>query len=98
MRTACIIAALILGIGILPVQAQMAPEPAAFYIDFGIFAGDSTSQDLLEIYYQIYLSRLLFVREEGNFSAKYTVSAADAFSTLSCCRLTITSYRSTSSQ
>lgn len=75
MRTACIIAVFILGIGILPVQAQMAVEPAAFYIDFGIFAGDSTSQDLLEIYYQIYLSRLLFVREDGNFRAKYTVSA-----------------------
>lgn len=75
MRIAIVVAALVLSFGLLTGQAQMVTEPAAFYIDFGIFAGENADEDLLEIYYQIYLSRLLFVRAEGDYRANYTVSA-----------------------
>lgn len=56
-------------------MAQVGVRPAAFNVDFASFASDSANYNVLEIYYQIYSSNLLHVREDGKYMAKYSVTA-----------------------
>ena len=55
--------------------AQVALQPAAFYVDFASFKADSAGYNLMEIYYQIYSSNLLYVRQDNRYMASYRVAA-----------------------
>jgi GWxTD domain-containing protein len=55
--------------------AQVGVNPAAFNVDFASFKSDSAGYNMFEVYYLIYSSNLLHVREGGRYMAKYTVNA-----------------------
>ena len=58
-----------------PAFAQVGVQPAAFNVDFATFKSDSAGYDMLEVYYQIYSSNLLYVRQDKNYMASYRVAA-----------------------
>ena len=62
-------------IAAVPVWSQIGLPPPAFNSDYASFASDSIGLSALEIYYQIYTSRLLYTRQEGAYVAHYSVSA-----------------------
>lgn len=51
------------------------PQASAFYVDFASFNSDSANLEVLEIYYQIYTSKLLYIRKDDQYVANYSVSA-----------------------
>jgi len=57
----------------LPAQVEF--QPAAFYVDYASFASDSSGCSLLEIYHQIYASKLSYILKDGKYYASYNVSA-----------------------
>lgn len=48
---------------------------SAFYVDYASFAADSSGLDRLEVYYQIYTSKLLYLRKNGQYVSHFGVSA-----------------------
>lgn len=59
----------------IPAWSSQGTQTSAFYVDFASFVSDSANLVKLEIYYQIYTSKLLHVRKEGQYVANYGVSA-----------------------
>ncbi|MCP4581701.1 MAG: GWxTD domain-containing protein [candidate division Zixibacteria bacterium] len=57
------------------VWPQVGIQPSAFNVDFASYESDSAGVNLFEIYYQIYSSNLLHVRQDGKYVAKYSVVA-----------------------
>jgi len=55
--------------------SQVGIRPSAFYADFASFKSDSAGLSLLEIYYQIYTSRLSYIQKDGKYQASYNVNA-----------------------
>ena len=51
----------------VPAFAQVGVQPAAFNVDFASFKSDSSGYDLMEVYYQIYSSNLLYVRQDNRY-------------------------------
>lgn len=56
-------------------SAQVGIRPAAFNVDFASFASDSAGYNLFEVYFQVYSSHLLYIREEGKYMGKYSITA-----------------------
>ncbi len=57
----------------IPAFSQVEVKPAAFNVDFASFASDSAGLNLLEVYYQVYSSHLLYIRQDGKYVAKYSI-------------------------
>jgi len=57
----------------VPALSQVEVRPAAFNVDFASFVSDSAGLNLLEVYYQVYSSHLLHVREDSKYVAKYSI-------------------------
>jgi len=55
--------------------AQIDLQPAAFYVDYAAFATDNPDESRLEIYYQVYTSKLSHILKDGRYYASYNVSA-----------------------
>ena len=71
-RIMSIITILVLSI---PTWSFQGTQNSAFYVDFASFASDSTDLVKLEVYYQIYTSKLLHIRKNGKYVANYSVNA-----------------------
>lgn len=67
---ACVIAA-----SIVPGMGQVEIRPSAVYVGHASFKGDSAGLARLEVYYQVYPYQLSFVRDEGQYKARYAINA-----------------------
>lgn len=57
----------------VPALSQVEVKPAAFNVDFASFVSDSAGLNLLEVYYQVYSSHLLYVRKDSKYVAQYSI-------------------------